>query len=546
VLSLGASVFYVLDHLVRPQDAGVAESLVLLMAVGALIWGTHAEWTFGQALAAEAGWPGPAPALRATGPTKGLALLLLATAALASLASIAETGLLPADPQGPDMRVAGRAARMAALATALVFFYAGDWPTMALAWVAGDLFMLYARLPGRSQERVGRAETSWTLVPSLLGAVCLGLAALLAPEEGAAPGGLAAGLAVAAIVLRLLPYPLVAWPLPYARRNTLLARVFSYLVPALSSAHLCTQLAPWAWGEGRATILALWAAGALLVSAFKAWSAREPGTLIACTSLYGTALLLLASALNLPAATLRVVGAGVVLSVCTLLVAWTQCPYLDTGDPRSWWRVAPVGIALLALCGAPLTVGLPVQAALYAGLLTEGRWLVLPLLVIAEAGVLGALLRVLLDVECVLPELEGLPAAPHARPWQREVAYGAGVGLALGLLALGVAPGLLGALGLGDWFRTLSLPAWAALLLPVVGAALFYRDQERITAWMERWSPLVERVLDVRWLYQGIEQAVRVVSALVWNASLVIEGAGYMAWVTLFGLVVLLLVLSNR
>jgi hypothetical protein len=36
------------------------------------------------------------------------------------------------------------------------------------------------------------------------------------------------------------------------------------------------------------------------------------------------------------------------------------------------------------------------------------------------------------------------------------------------------------------------------------------------------------------------------VGNLVWNASLVIEGAGYMAWVTLFGLVVLLLVLASR
>ena len=109
---------------------------------------------------------------------------------------------------------------------------------------------------------------------------------------------------------------------------------------------------------------------------------------------------------------------------------------------------------------------------------------------------------------------------------------------------LGVAPGLLGAPGLG--FSLLQLPTWAALLLPVVGAVLFYRDQERITAWMENWAPVVERLLDVRWLYRGIERVARVWGTIGWNGSLVIEGAGYLAWVTLVGLVVLLLVLASR
>jgi hypothetical protein len=39
VLWIGACVFYVLDRLVPPQDAGVAEALVLCLALGALLWG---------------------------------------------------------------------------------------------------------------------------------------------------------------------------------------------------------------------------------------------------------------------------------------------------------------------------------------------------------------------------------------------------------------------------------------------------------------------------------------------------------------------------
>ena len=60
---------------------------------------------------------------------------------------------------------------------------------------------------------------------------------------------------------------------------------------------------------------------------------------------------------------LRLIGASAVLNVATLLVSWTQCPYLDPGDPRSWWRVAPTAIALLSMAGVPLTVSVTVSVA---------------------------------------------------------------------------------------------------------------------------------------------------------------------------------------
>ena len=61
VLSIGASVFHVLDHLVRPQDAGVAEALVLVLALVALLWGVQEQLMFGQELIGEPGWPGDGP-----------------------------------------------------------------------------------------------------------------------------------------------------------------------------------------------------------------------------------------------------------------------------------------------------------------------------------------------------------------------------------------------------------------------------------------------------------------------------------------------------
>jgi len=571
VLWIAAGVFYVLDQMVEPQDAGVAEAMVLLLAIAALLWGTHllpatgapdAELALGHALT-EAGWPGVSPVLRADPPTKVLALLLLVTAAAASLASLAESGSLPRSVP----RVAGRAGRLAALGAALLLIFAGDWATSALAWVMCDLFLLYARLPtvARAATHASAAahapETRWAMGLSLVGAICLGLVVLVGPQDGGAPSALAAGIGLAAIVLRLLPWPFPGWPLPFAQRYTLLDRLHSFLVPALLGAHLCSQLAPWVWraelgtdgsqwvAVARGSVLAVWAAAALLISAFKAWSAREPGVLISCTTLYGVALILLGSALDLPATWLQLLGAGVVLNVCALSVSWTMCPYLDADDSRTWWRVAPVGVAMLSLAGLPITIGFGGQAALYSALVSQGRWLALLALIVAEAGMLGALLRVLLDVECVLPDLSAATeplTVPHRHPWQRGLAYSAGAALALGILLLGILPSLLGAPGLGQWFGVLGGAAWAALLLPVAGGVLVYREQERITGWMEDWAPMAERLLDVRWLYRGIERVVRVVGDIVWNGSLVVEGTGYMAWVTLFGLVVLLLVLASR
>jgi hypothetical protein len=262
-------------------------------------------------------------------------------------------------------------------------------------------------------------------------------------------------------------------------------------------------------------------------------------------------LVLLASALNLSSTSLRIVGAAAVLQVCALYVSWTFCPYLDPVDPRSWWRAAPPGVALLSTAGAPLTLGFPARAAIYSALFAERRWLVLLLVILGEAAILGALLRVLLDVECVLPDDEstgadigGAEAFPRA--WQREVAYGAAAALALGILVLGARPSLLGDTRLGTWFGLLTAPAWAALLLPVIAAVLLYRVQERITSWMEDWTPMIEQALDMRWAYKGTERIVHVLGSLVWNGSAVIEGAGYMAWVTLVGLVLVLLVVASR
>jgi hypothetical protein len=169
---------------------------------------------------------------------------------------------------------------------------------------------------------------------------------------------------------------------------------------------------------------------------------------------------------------------------------------------------------------------------------------------------LGALLRILLDVECVVDdefgersELESsgpgsFPLGANSiaiEPWLRNLGYGAGAALGLGVILFGFAPGFLGAPGLAFWLTLPRVYHWAAMLLPAVGAVALYRSQDTLTAWLEEWWPLVRPVLDAQWVFRTAERIARVVGAVMWSAGRVIEGAGYMAWVLLFCLVALLL-----
>jgi len=91
----------------------------------------------------------------------------------------------------------------------------------------------------------------------------------------------------------------------------------------------------------------------------------------------------------------------------------------------------------------------------------------------------------------------------------------------------------------------LSAPIWAALFLPIVGAIALYRSQDAILSSTEAWWPLIRRALRLDWLYRTVERALQYIGSLIWGATQVVEGAGYMAWVALACLVIVLLVLAR-
>jgi hypothetical protein len=186
------------------------------------------------------------------------------------------------------------------------------------------------------------------------------------------------------------------------------------------------------------------------------------------------------------------------------------------------------------------------------------QWPALLATIAGEALYLSAGLRLLFELES---ELETAPApgpgdhagedAAAARSrmarWVRRdnLGYAAAAVLALACLILGWAPRVLSGDGLGTWWRLPTLPIWAALLLPVAGAIVLYRAQDQVLRLTHTWWPWIEQHLSLDGLYRGVSRMAQSLGTLTWGATILVDGAGYMAWIVLVCLVVLLFIISR-
>lgn len=606
VLWIGALVFYVLDQLLEPQDRGIAEIVVLILALG-FAFNARTQigvpLPFGQPLAS-LNWPGLAPYLVIERDSWLLSLFVLVLAAAMSLTSLGKP-------------THGRSGRLALLGAVLLYLAAGDWVTLAAAWGLVDLALLiivnesFAGADSARSRRLG-----WTAVLGLLGPVLVITALALWQASGATawvnrasalptaglsprrPVARAATLLAIAGLLRLMPPPLPSWlaaPMDDTAKqdgmgethpgSTLLVT----LIPALLGAYYWARVAGWGtltaarWTNW----LSLWGGLLLLITAVRAWSADGPERLVARLQGYANAVVLLIAGSGASGAVNTawpmLVGAGAVLGTSTLYVAWRQGQYLDPFDTTTYWRVAPMVVALSSLAGLPLVAGFPTRVALYWATFTAKLWLALLAMIAGEALYLSAALRLLLELEAE-PDPDddddpatrrgeesppqtssvvgaGLGTEPVLLPevtwwqrvatWARGVArgnaarYGAAAALALAIVALGLMPRPLSGDGLGTWWRLPTLPMWAALLLPVIGAVVLYRAQDQVLRIAGTWWPWVERHLSVDAFYRGVGRLLQSLGTLIWNGTLLIEGAGYMAWVALVCLLILLFVISR-
>ena len=553
VLWIGALVFYILDRFLIPQDRGTAEPVVLILASVFMLLSRgqiDVPLQFG-AQAFEM-----APTFVADETTWLLSLLLLGGMTMASLASIGEP------PRG-------RAGRMAALGAALTFLVAGDWATMTLAWVLVDLGLTYALYTETEQSQ----SLSRVVPLSLGGAALLGAGTTIGQIAGdsiVTETPIVGSLFMLAAVLRVLPVPLPSWQDlvetgddPDTRPAM---RALVYVLPPVMGIVLWARLVAWIDLEGMRwlSLLPLWGGLALLAGAARAWSVADPDELVSTIGRYARALALVVVGAALPQGFLPLLAGSLVLGVCGLLVVWSQCQYLDIFDVRSYWRAMPMLIVLLSLAGVPPTVGFAARISIHSALYAGRRWFALLLWIGGEALFLGALLRVLFELECV-PDMEdedqessplslpaGWPSWIHdlvrqagVDEWREEMGYAAGTIVVLAVIALGLAPRTLSGTSLGGWFLIPTLPVWAGLLLPVVGALAAYRSRDRLLDLATDWWPLFERLRPGKGVAEGIERLLHYVGTFIWGGTLVVEGAGYMAWVLLVCLVIVLFAISR-
>lgn len=569
VLSIGAVILYMLDRLLEPQDQGVAEAVVLGLG---LIFLVRARAAIDVPIDLGLGGPGMHPFLVLSHSTWRLSLLLLGCAFLVSLASLGQS-------------THGRWGRLAAVAAGLMFLSAGDWATLALAWMLIDaslaLTLNAGLVPSMGQGPV--RVLGWTTMLSMGGAALLAVALVWWQRAGTAVwvdrGGVlpvpevvsstlpsfGAGLLAWATLLRLMPFPLPAWHIAAEEQEGERHPLTQFLVlalPTLLGAYLWARLGDW-MGEQAVPwlgLLALWGALVLLYGAFQAWGVQEPGRLVTSAHTAGGALVLVGIGVALQPTWLILLAVHIVLVGGTLFTSWTQCQHLRIFDVRTYWRTLPTLLAVLSAAGVLFTAGFPARVVIYWALFAARRWLPLLVLMGGEALFLGALLRVLLDLECVLDEQPTAGEPTSADPnrllppslawvrqvnWRREIGYAAGMLLALGILVIGIAPRLVANTGIVTWIRLPVLPVWAALLLAPVGAIMIYRTQDWVLEVAHAWGPLVRRLFSFEWLYAAVETVLDRVGGVIWGGTQVVEGVGYMAWVVLVCLVFLLFFISR-
>ncbi|MDH7490284.1 MAG: hypothetical protein QHH80_12365, partial [Anaerolineae bacterium] len=210
---------------------------------------------------------------------------------------------------------------------------------------------------------------------------------------------------------------------------------------------------------------------------------------------------------------------------------WTiRMPAPDQPVPR--WRYAlamGVAIAPVAVAGmGPLSPATPCILRLWQALLSQSRLGVLVLALAGQMFAMAALLR---------PGVA--PAA--ARGWLRT-----GVFAVWGLAALALALWPRGLLLLAGYAANvsrnpLSPGAWAALLLPLLGAMALPEMHDLEDTWQE-YGSRGARILDLGWLRSGLLGFGNAVDAAVRGLETLLHGDNYVLWTValLLGLILAL------
>jgi formate hydrogenlyase subunit 3/multisubunit Na+/H+ antiporter MnhD subunit len=246
----------------------------------------------------------------------------------------------------------------------------------------------------------------------------------------------------------------------------------------------------------------------------------------------------------------------VLLTVLDLSLAMTLLcvsGQISSFRPLGRWARASEGVALASLMGAPLTPGF------------LSRWAFMRICLLASLGPLAfcASISFLLVAASAWRRLLGLFAADDAlqeeAPWPLKVAAGSGAILALGLVVVGVVPGVLSWVwrgNLGQGLRLaqlfsgegdiLGILVYMAILGPVVGGLSVQHLMRGVPAGATRLLDLFRGVLLLDWLVVLIEEALTRLQLLANRILGAIEASFYLGWSLVWSLTIILFLYDRR
>ena len=200
------------------------------------------------------------------------------------------------------------------------------------------------------------------------------------------------------------------------------------------------------------------------------------------------------------------------------------------------------------LAGVPGTLGFVERTALYRALLAQDSPSLLGISLLAESLLVAALLRTWFTPDFGIQGAEE-NAGPGLIRWCILVPS---VMLAAAGLVVGLYPPLLSRwfTGIGELPSFLTVPRGitlaqaAALALPLVGGIALHRYRDEIWAWVAGYWDTMYAVLRLEWLARAVSIPWTAGREFLRAAGEISMGQGYLGWVFLIGLLVLLFALK--
>jgi hypothetical protein len=419
---------------------------------------------------------------------------------------------------------------------------AGNLLTLCLAWGLMDLAMLI--MDTRRMPEEGLPHAVRDVVLNAFSTIALMAATVLlgaAQGHTAFPELVLAGtplkLLMAAALLRLGVYPLP---------GSLKRRWESYLVSLSVGGCLWLRLAGLApIGQFRVDWLISLSVWGLFLTGVLASLATDFATALPYIILHGVAAATFAPMLlakeGIGIAFLFLANASLCLALLRVDVQVRAVP------PLGRWARLPLVIALGSLSGWPLTAGILARWSLIRlAWVTDAR-----LLVLVEAlSFLLVSVPIWRRLRVVLRETRTRGNLPL---WSIYLAFGCAALVALLLVALSVDASLAGLVRLGSTAelpgirllfsadaQLLGLLGLTVLVFPILGGYALQRLWARPSRWLLQGFDAFSALLELDWLYAGLERALYRLGRWLHAASLAVEETFSLGWVLIWGLVILL------